>query len=93
MNIKIMPPYHFIDKSRNFKRQLKKIICKFLYPFPLEKGHTNFGHKGTMRNIQDRYRQVYVFLIRKQKQYFFANVRLFVRPKNFCTLKLENGYR
>ena len=34
----------------------------------------------SMRNIQDRYKLVYIFLIKKQKQNFLANVRLSVRP-------------
>ena len=46
----------------------------FSYPFPLEKkGILTLvirGEGGVMSNILDRYRHVYIFLIRRQKQNF-----------------------
>ena len=53
---------------------------------------------SSMRNIQDRYRHVYIFLIRKQNQTDLPNVRPSVRPftkplytKTWCVLSCSKG--
>ena len=42
-----------------------------------------------LSNNQDRYRHVYIFLIRKKNENFMQKC-LSVRTQNLCTLKLEN---
>ena len=91
---KVRPRQRIMGKVlifRVFVNFLTLLKIVFYTHFHWKKGYTLVIRGSSKRNIQDRYRHVYILLIRKQKQNFLANVRLSVRPQNFCILKLENG--